>query len=72
MIFIFLIIVWSALILVIVPKSFQSIALLIYYPTAFLLLHRVYNKKLDTIIYECTSCKKRFKGEKLENFSYSG
>ncbi len=70
--FTFIILVCSALILVLLPKSFHSITSLIYFPLAFFLLYKVYKRKLDTIIYECVSCKKRFKGQKLENFSYSG
>ncbi len=70
--FTFIIIVCSALILVLLPEAMHSIASLIYFPLAFFLLYKIYKQKLDTIIYECISCKKRFKGQKLEKFSYSG
>ncbi len=69
-VFSFLIIVWSALILALVPEAYQSIALLLYYPLSFALLFKLYKSKLDSIIYECTSCKDRFKGQKLVKFSY--
>ena len=64
-VFSFLIIVWSALILVLIPKAYQSIALLVYYPLSFSLLYKLYNSKLNSIVYECTSCKDRFKGKNL-------
>ncbi len=70
--FTFVIIVFSALILVLLHEDFYSIAFLIYFPSAFMLLHRVYKGKLDTIIYECTNCKSRFKGQNLEKFRYGG
>jgi len=68
--FTFIIIVCSAFILVLLPKATHSIALLLYYPLAFYLLYKIYKKKLNTIIYECTICKNRFKGETLEDFNY--
>jgi hypothetical protein len=70
-VFSFLIIIWSALILVLVPEKYQSIALLIYYPLSFAILIKLYKTKLNSIIYECVSCKNRFKGQKLTKFSYS-
>jgi hypothetical protein len=71
-VFSLLIVLWSALILVLVPEDYQSIALLIYYPLSFAILIKLYKTKLDSIIYECISCKNRFKGQKLTKFSYSG
>ena len=71
-VFSFLIIIWSALILVVLPEKYQSIALLIYYPLSFAMLIKVYKTKLNSIIYECISCKNRFKGQNLTKFSYSG
>ena len=69
-VFSFLIIVWSALILVLIPEGYQSITLAIYFPLSFFLLYKIYNSKLDSIIYECASCQNRFKGQKLVKFSY--
>jgi len=67
-----LIIVWSALILVLIPKVYQSIALLTYYPLAFYLLHKVYKSKQKSIIYQCENCNNKFKGKNREKFSYAG
>jgi len=72
MVFSLLIIVWSALILVLVPEGYQVIALLIYFILSFSILIKFYKMKLDSIIYECIGCKNRFKGRKLTKFSYSG
>ena len=69
-VFSFLIVIWSALILVLVPEEYQSIALIIYYPLSIAILIKLYMTKLDSIIYECITCKNRFKGQKLTKFSY--
>jgi uncharacterized Tic20 family protein len=68
--FTFIIIVCSALILVLLPESAHSIASLIYFPVAFFLLYKTYQRKLDTVVYECVGCKERFKGKKLEKYRY--
>jgi len=69
--FSFLILVWSIMIPILAPQLYQSILLLIYYLLSYGLLYRIYKKNLDSIVYECKSCGKKFIGTKLLNFKYN-
>jgi hypothetical protein len=68
--FVFLVLLWSILIQKIVPETFRPIALVIYYSLGAILIYKTYNSNKNKIIYECISCKKKFKGNALTQFNY--
>jgi len=50
-----------------VAEEAKSIALVVYYFLAGILIYKSYKNK---IIYECSGCKNKFKGRALEKFNY--
>jgi DNA-directed RNA polymerase subunit RPC12/RpoP len=67
---VFLIVLWSGLVLKLAPESAKSIALLIYYTLGILAVYKLYRNNLNKVIYECSKCKTRFKGNSPEPFIY--
>lgn len=67
---IFLILIWSILVVKLVPESIRGFGLLIYYALGLLLVHKLYKRNLEKVIYECADCKTRYKGSSPEEFSY--
>ena len=69
--FSFLVLVWSVMIPILVPQPYQSALLLIYYFLSYGFLYKLYKKKLDSIVYNCKSCNKKFIGRTLLDFEYT-
>jgi len=69
--FSFLILVWSALIPIFFSQPYRLVLLVIYYIFACGFLYRIYLNKLDSIVYGCENCSKKFIGRKLSIFTYT-
>ena len=67
---IFLALLWSILIPKIMPEEIKHIALVIYYSFSAILIYKLYKSNKNKIIYECVSCKNKYKGNTHTKFNY--
>ena len=67
---VFLVVVWSALVLVLVPKDLHAISLIAFYGVSILLIYKISKSKIESIVFECSECHQRFKGSNLVRFRY--
>lgn len=67
---VFLAVVWSALILVLVPNNLHAISLVAFYGVSILLIYKISKSKFESIVFECGQCHQRFKGSNLMRFRY--
>ncbi len=63
-------VLWSALVLVLVPKNHYAISLIAFYTASVLVIYKVCKSKFESIVYECSECHQRFKGSGLMRFRY--
>jgi len=67
---IFIALLWSILLPKIMPEEAKSISLVVYYFLAGILIYKSYKTNKNKVIYECASCKNKFKGSALTKFNY--
>jgi hypothetical protein len=67
---IFLALLWSILIPKLIPEEVKHIALGVYYSLVAILIYKLYKSNNNKVIYECISCKQKFKGNALTKFNY--
>ena len=63
-------VVWSVLVIVLVPENLLVISLLAFYAASVLLIHRIYRSKRESVVFECSECRQKFKGSSPIKFSY--
>lgn len=67
---IFIGLLWSILILKIMPENITHIALAVYYIFAILFIFNMYKSNMKKIIYKCVNCNNTYSSNPLELFDY--